>query len=157
MRIVLITGISGSGKSVALNVLEDAGYYCVDNLPPALLPALVKTVSGDESNCMAVAVDARSAQSLTALPGTVSTLREEGHQVKVIFLTSSTHSLVARFSETRRSHPLSHELRPGENPASRPLTPPDVCATILQAAGITRTDVLALGLPVEGEPVHELF
>jgi UPF0042 nucleotide-binding protein len=120
MRIVLITGISGSGKSVALNVLEDAGYYCVDNLPPALLPALVNTVSGDESsNCMAVAVDARSAQSLTALPGTVSTLREEGHQVKVIFLTSSTHSLVARFSETRRSHPLSHELRPGENPASR--------------------------------------
>jgi UPF0042 nucleotide-binding protein len=119
MRIVLITGISGSGKSVALNVLEDAGYYCVDNLPPALLPALVKTVSGDESNCMAVAVDARSAQSLVELPATVRTLREEGHQVKVIFLTSSTHSLVARFSETRRSHPLSHELRPGENPASR--------------------------------------
>jgi UPF0042 nucleotide-binding protein len=119
MRIVLITGISGSGKSVALNVLEDAGYYCVDNLPPALLPALVKTVSGDESNCMAVAVDARSAQSLSELPATVSTLREDGHQVKVIFLTSSTHSLVARFSETRRSHPLSHELRPGENPASR--------------------------------------
>jgi UPF0042 nucleotide-binding protein len=119
MRIVLITGISGSGKSVALNVLEDAGYYCVDNLPPALLPALVKAVAGDESNCMAVAVDARSAQSLVELPATVRTLREEGHQVKVIFLTSSTHSLVARFSETRRSHPLSHELRPGENPASR--------------------------------------
>jgi UPF0042 nucleotide-binding protein len=119
MRIVLITGISGSGKSVALNVLEDAGYYCVDNLPPALLPALVKTVAGDASNCMAVAVDARSAQSLVELPATVRTLREDGHQVKVIFLTSSTHSLVARFSETRRSHPLSHELRPGENPASR--------------------------------------
>lgn len=119
MRIVLITGISGSGKSVALNVLEDAGYYCVDNLPPALLPALVKTVGGDESNCMAVAVDARSAQSLVELPATVRTLREDGHLVKVIFLTSSTHSLVERFSETRRSHPLSHELRPGENPASR--------------------------------------
>jgi UPF0042 nucleotide-binding protein len=119
MRIVLITGISGSGKSVALNVLEDAGYYCVDNLPPALLPALVQTVSGDDNKCMAVAVDARSAQSLAELPATVSTLREEGHQVRVIFLTSSTHSLVARFSETRRSHPLSHELRPGENPASR--------------------------------------
>jgi UPF0042 nucleotide-binding protein len=119
MRIVLITGISGSGKSVALNVLEDAGYYCVDNLPPALLPALVQTVAGDENKCMAIAVDARSAQSLVELPATVSTLREEGHQVKVIFLTSSTHSLVARFSETRRSHPLSHDLRPGENPASR--------------------------------------
>nr|WP_314547315.1 RNase adapter RapZ [uncultured Massilia sp.] len=119
MRILLITGISGSGKSVALNVLEDAGYYCVDNLPPALLPHLVKTIDGDDSNKVAVAVDARSARSLTELPTTVAQLRAEGHQVKVIFLTSSTHSLVARFSETRRSHPLSHELRPGENPASR--------------------------------------
>jgi UPF0042 nucleotide-binding protein len=119
MRILLITGISGSGKSVALNVLEDAGYYCVDNLPPALLPALVKTIDGDDTRRVAVAVDARSAESLVELPTTVAMLREEGHQVKVIFLTSSTHSLVARFSETRRSHPLSHELRPGENPASR--------------------------------------
>ena len=119
MRILLITGISGSGKSVALNVLEDAGYYCVDNLPPALLPALVDTVSGSNTNRVAIAVDARSAESLAELPTTVATLRDEGHQVKVIFLTANTHSLVARFSETRRSHPLSHELRPGENPASR--------------------------------------
>ncbi|WP_296945343.1 RNase adapter RapZ [uncultured Massilia sp.] len=119
MRILLITGISGSGKSVALNVLEDAGYYCVDNLPPALLPHLVKTVDGDDSQRIAVAVDARSARSLAELPTTVAQLRAEGHLVKVIFLTSSTHSLVARFSETRRSHPLSHELRPNENPAAR--------------------------------------
>jgi UPF0042 nucleotide-binding protein len=119
MHIVLITGISGSGKSVALNVLEDAGYYCVDNLPPALLPQLVKAVDIEGTGRLAVAVDARSAESLTELPLTVSRLKEEGHQVKVLFLTASTHSLVARFSETRRSHPLSHTLRPGENPASR--------------------------------------
>jgi UPF0042 nucleotide-binding protein len=119
MRILLITGISGSGKSVALNVLEDAGYYCVDNLPPSLLPHLVETVVEEHTKCMAVAVDARSAESLVELPHTVSALREAGHQVKVLFLTSSTHSLVARFSETRRSHPLSHDVRPGENPASR--------------------------------------
>jgi UPF0042 nucleotide-binding protein len=119
MHILLITGISGSGKSVALNVLEDAGYYCVDNLPPSLLPDLVRTVDGGDTKCVAVSVDARSAQSLTDLPHTIALLREEGHQVKVVFLTSSTHSLVARFSETRRSHPLSHELRPGENPAAR--------------------------------------
>ncbi|MFC5513985.1 RNase adapter RapZ [Massilia jejuensis] len=118
MHIVLITGISGSGKSVALNVLEDAGYYCVDNLPPALLPQLVDSVSGTTAK-LAVAVDARSAESLAELPVTVRTLKEEGHQLKVLFLTSSTHSLVARFSETRRSHPLSHTLLPGENPASR--------------------------------------
>ena len=119
MHIVLITGISGSGKSVALNVMEDAGYYCVDNLPPALLPALVYAVSEKGTDKIAVAVDARSAESLVELPVSVRHLREEGHDVKVMFLTSSTHSLVARFSETRRSHPLSHELRPGENPASR--------------------------------------
>ena len=118
MHIVLITGISGSGKSVALNVLEDAGYYCVDNLPPALLPQLVDSVSGTTAK-LAVAVDARSAESLAELPVTVRTLKDEGHQVKVLFLTSSTHSLVVRFSETRRSHPLSHTLLPGQNPAAR--------------------------------------
>jgi UPF0042 nucleotide-binding protein len=119
MRIVLITGISGSGKSVALNVLEDLGYYCVDNLPPALLPNLVSTLVGEGLRSLAVAVDARSAESLVTLPTDVAHLREEGHDVRVMFLTANTHSLVARFSETRRSHPLSHELRPGQNPAAR--------------------------------------
>ncbi len=118
MHIVLITGISGSGKSVALNVLEDASYYCVDNLPPALLTSLVTTLEGSAAR-VAVAVDARSAESLVDLPANIARLKEAGHDVRVMFLTSSTHSLVARFSETRRSHPLSHELRPGENPASR--------------------------------------
>ena len=119
MRIVLISGISGSGKSVALNVLEDAGYYCVDNLPPNLLLNLVESVNADGMDCLAVAMDARSAQSLVELPACIRTLKEGGHDVKVMFLTASTHSLVARFSETRRSHPLSHHLRPNHNPASR--------------------------------------
>ena len=119
MRIVIITGISGSGKSVALNVLEDTGHYCVDNLPPALLSNLVATLAEEGLQALAVAVDARSAESLASLPADVKRLREEGHDVKVMFLTANTHSLVARFSETRRSHPLSHELRPGQNPAAR--------------------------------------
>ncbi|MFP5393015.1 MAG: RNase adapter RapZ [Gammaproteobacteria bacterium] len=119
MRIVLITGISGSGKSVALNVLEDAGYYCVDNLPPPLLPSLIDTLINDGTRCAAIAVDARSAESLVDLPLNIKQLKDEGHDVKVMFLTASTHSLVARFSETRRSHPLSHHLRPNENPAAR--------------------------------------
>ncbi|MFD2365494.1 RNase adapter RapZ [Pseudoduganella sp. GCM10020061] len=119
MRIVLITGISGSGKSVALNVLEDAGFYCVDNLPPALLPQLVEALHEQGAERAAIAVDARSAESLAELPLVVKALREQSHDVKAIFLTANTHSLVARFSETRRSHPLSHELRPGENPAAR--------------------------------------
>jgi UPF0042 nucleotide-binding protein len=119
MRIVLITGISGSGKSVALNVLEDTGYYCVDNLPPALLGSLVATLADEGTDALAVAVDARSAASLASLPADVSKLRDLGHDVKIMFLTANTHSLVARFSETRRSHPLSHELHPGQNPAAR--------------------------------------
>jgi UPF0042 nucleotide-binding protein len=119
MHIVLISGISGSGKSVALNVLEDAGYYCVDNLPPQLLPILVRTLNNDGEKKLAVAIDARSHESLPELPESIGRLKAEGHDIKVMFLTASTHSLVARFSETRRSHPLSHELRPGENPASR--------------------------------------
>ena len=119
MRIVLITGISGSGKSVALNVLEDAGYYCVDNLPPPLLPKLIDNLLDQGTDRVAVAVDARSAESLVELPNTIKQLKEDGHDVKVMFLTSTTHSLVARFSETRRSHPLSHQLRPNENPAAR--------------------------------------
>ena len=119
MRIVLITGISGSGKSVAVKVLEDAGYYCVDNLPPALLPSLVSAMIADGTESLAVAVDARSAESLVELPANIRMLKDEGHDVKVMFLTANTHSLVARFSETRRSHPLSHKLRPDENPASR--------------------------------------
>jgi UPF0042 nucleotide-binding protein len=119
MRIVLITGISGSGKSVALNVLEDAGYYCVDNLPPALLPDLVRTLDSEGNTSIAIAVDARSAESLVDLPANIDSLKEAGHDVKVMFLTSNTHSLVARFSETRRSHPLSHQLHPDANPAAR--------------------------------------
>eukprot|EP01030_Chromulinospumella_sphaerica_P007447 gene7447-biopygen6466 len=119
MRIVLLTGISGSGKSVALNVLEDTGFYCVDNLPPALLASLVDTLVQEGMEALAVAVDARSSASLASLPDNVTRLRAQGHDVKVMFLTANTHSLVARFSETRRSHPLSHELRPGQNPASR--------------------------------------
>lgn len=119
MHIVLLTGISGAGKSVALNVLEDAGYYCVDNLPPALLRQLVETVAAEGTQKLAVAVDARSAESLAELPLTIKDLHADGHQLKVMFLTANTHSLVARFSETRRSHPLSHTLRPGRNPASR--------------------------------------
>lgn len=119
MRIVLITGISGSGKSVALNVLEDAGYYCVDNLPPDLLPALVTTLGDEGTSALAVSMDARSAHSLAGLPAYVTKIKEQGHDVKVMFLTANTHSLVARFSETRRSHPLSHWVSPNQNPASR--------------------------------------
>lgn len=110
MHIVLITGISGSGKTVALNVLEDSGYFCVDNLPPPLLPQLVTAFTSSDTPRLAVAIDSRSAASLSHLPENVRQLKDGGHDVKVLFLTADTQSLVARFSETRRSHPLSHQL-----------------------------------------------
>ncbi|TDF65876.1 RNase adapter RapZ [Cupriavidus sp. L7L] len=106
MRIILITGISGSGKSVALNVLEDAGYYCVDNLPAQFIPELARYLSSQGYTHLGIATDIRSRESLDQLPDTVRTLAGE-HQVEVLFLTASTDALVQRYSETRRRHPLS--------------------------------------------------
>lgn len=119
MQIALITGISGSGKTVGLNVLEDAGFFCVDNLPPALLVDLVQTQLAEGVSALAVAIDARSARSLAGLPADILRLRSDGHDVKVLFLTAKTESLIARFSETRRSHPLSHRLAAGAHHADR--------------------------------------
>lgn len=119
MRIILITGISGSGKSVALNALEDAGHFCVDNLPPTLLRELVATRINDPDQTLAVAVDARSAVSLAELPADIRWLKEQGHDVKVLFLTAKTESLITRFSETRRSHPLSHRFSPSQDGGHR--------------------------------------
>jgi UPF0042 nucleotide-binding protein len=119
MRIILITGISGSGKSVGLNALEDAGYFCVDNLPPALLRALIATRSKEGAQSVAVAMDARSATSLAELPVDIQRLKDEGHDVKVLFLTAKTESLVTRFSETRRRHPFSHRFNASHTPADR--------------------------------------
>ena len=116
MRLFLISGISGSGKSVALNVLEDAGFFCVDNLPPSLLLSLIDTLSKDGLDAAAIAIDARSAASMDGLIASINTLKANGHQVDLLFLTAKTGSLMARFSETRRSHPLSHRLLPGQNP-----------------------------------------
>ncbi|MDR0934242.1 MAG: RNase adapter RapZ [Burkholderiaceae bacterium] len=110
MQIILITGLSGSGKSIALRALEDAGYFCVDNLPPVLLPSLAANCAEEGKPRLAVAVDSRSAHSLSGLPDIVGRLREDGYNVRLIFLTADTHSLINRFSETRRSHPLATGL-----------------------------------------------
>ncbi|MCF7696655.1 RNase adapter RapZ [Mycetohabitans sp. B2] len=109
MRIILITGMSGSGKSVALAALEDAGYYCVDNLPPRFLPELVAFLSREGQARLGVAIDARSARSLDEMP---EIIRELGrtHDVRVLFLNASTQALIQRFSETRRKHPLSASM-----------------------------------------------
>ena len=105
--VVLVTGISGSGKSVALHALEDAGYFCVDNLPPELLRDFLRLEAGKPDRRIAIAVDVRSAGSLPHLLPVLGDLRDEGVPIRSIFLDASTEALVRRFSETRRPHPLS--------------------------------------------------
>ena len=110
LDIVLLTGISGSGKSVALNALEDAGYFCVDNLPPELLKGMIDLEverAPDRRRRVAVSVDVRSADSLPHLMPMLQQLQTDGHKVRSVFLDASTDALVRRFSETRRPHPLS--------------------------------------------------
>ena len=106
MQINLITGISGSGKSVALKAFEDAGYDCVDNLPVTLLENLISTLENEKCEAVAVAIDARRGESITQLPLILENLRRH-HQVRVVFLNANTETLVQRFSETHRRHPLS--------------------------------------------------
>ncbi len=105
MNIILITGMSGSGKTVALTVLEDSVYYCVDNLLPELLPTLVAQLPNISS--LAVTIDARSASHLALLSDILMRLRQQGHNVSLLFLDASNHAITQRFSETRRPHPLS--------------------------------------------------
>jgi RNase adapter protein RapZ len=106
-EIVLVSGISGSGKSVALHALEDAGFFCVDNLPPELLNAFIQLEAARQTLRVAIAVDVRSATSLPHLLPVVDELRKKGTSVRVLFLDASTPVLVRRYSESRRPHPLA--------------------------------------------------
>ena len=107
LEMVLITGMSGSGKSVALHALEDAGYYCVDNLPPELLTSFVALERQHRASKVAIAMDVRSRTSLPLVPKQLEQLRASGVALQSLFLDASTETLVRRFSETRRLHPLS--------------------------------------------------
>lgn len=107
LELVLITGMSGSGKSVALRALEDAGYFCVDNLPPELLLSFVALERKHADRRVAIAMDVRSAESLPQVPGQLRELMQGGVAVRPLFLDATTDTLVRRFSETRRRHPLS--------------------------------------------------
>ena len=118
-ELVLITGISGSGKSVALRALEDAGFYCIDNLPPELLGAFValETAPGSPPRRVAIAMDVRAAHSLCHLGPGLAALRGRGTPVQVIFLDARTEALVRRYAETRRRHPLSRPADPAAEDA----------------------------------------
>ena len=111
MQLVIISGLSGSGKSVALKVLEDAYFYCVDNLPASMLVETAAFLRGAGYRHAAVAVDARSGGSLGALPESLRELRAQGDDVRLLFLDAKDETLIRRFSETRRKHPLADGTR----------------------------------------------
>jgi UPF0042 nucleotide-binding protein len=112
LHLVVVTGMSGAGRSTALRALEDLGYFCVDNIPPALIPQLLDLLSkGGELSRVALGVDVRTRGFLEGAGSVMDSLIAGGHAVELIFLESHDDELVRRFSETRRSHPLA----PGGN------------------------------------------
>jgi UPF0042 nucleotide-binding protein len=115
MKLVVVTGVSGAGKSTALRTLEDLGYYCADNLPMPLLPKFIDLLaSREEVTRAALVVDARSGDFLDDTSAVLSGLRGGGHQIEVLFLDAPDDVLIRRFSETRRRHPLSgNDIRGG--------------------------------------------
>lgn len=107
MDLILISGLSGSGKSVALHLLEDAGYYCVDNLPVVMLTVLVRMLKDEGISKIAVAIDARSGDGIELLNDKLALLEKEGTRATFIFLHASPETLLKRYSESRRRHPLA--------------------------------------------------
>ncbi len=109
LHIIVLSGLSGSGKSTAIRALEDAGYFCIDNLPIVLLPKLLEVFAHGASDMqrMAIVIDAREGRFLDATPQAVQDARAAGHRVDVLFLDATDDAITRRFSETRRRHPLA--------------------------------------------------
>lgn len=109
MQLIVISGLAGSGKSIALTVLEDSGYYCVDNLPANLLQEVILYFKKSSHPRIAVSIDARSRKTLHLFPKQMVDLKQKEIDVRLLFLEAKTDTLVKRFSETRRRHPLSDD------------------------------------------------
>ena len=110
MRFVIVTGVSGAGKSTALKMLEDARYFCVDNLPIQLLEkfaSLIPEVHGEDVQNVALGIDARSGRALDELEVVLDRMKEAGYEFEILFLDAEDNVLVKRYKETRRSHPLA--------------------------------------------------
>lgn len=138
MKVILISGLSGSGKSIALKSLEDLGYFCVDNLPMLMLPELVLQVQqrgGEEA--LAVSIDIRSVPSFDGWAELLEFLRAQGHKVAVLFTEAEDEILLKRFSETRRSHPLARRqstLKEALNQERRLMNPVRESAFVLDTS-----------------------
>lgn len=150
MRLIIISGLSGSGKSVALHVLEDLGYYCIDNLPAALIKAAIDEVESSSEQAvklMAVGIDARNrSEGLESLPALITELQEQGIQTELLYLQSSDDILLKRYSESRRRHPLAEHgtaLRAAIDEERRLLSPVVNAADLI--IDTSRTSVYELG------------
>lgn len=107
-QLIIVTGLSGSGKSIALRALEDTGYYCIDNLPATMLPNISAHLNTENHERVAISIDSRSA-AIETLPAHIEQLKLQHIDTQVLFLESDVETLVKRFSETRRKHPLSKD------------------------------------------------
>ncbi|MGH8548711.1 MAG: RNase adapter RapZ, partial [Methylococcales bacterium] len=112
MKLIIVSGLSGSGKSIALDTLEDCGYYCIDNLPVALVEKLIEQVIGAEDQTyqkIAIGIDSRTdSKSLANFPETLSLMKNLNIDYEILFLQADQKTLLKRFSETRRKHPLTN-------------------------------------------------
>lgn len=113
MRFVIVTGMSGGGKSSAIRMLEDLGFYCVDNLPVSLIDKFAEVVSlpNAEITKVALGLDVRTDHSFTGVSEAIASIREKGYPLEVLFMDASDEVLIKRYKETRRAHPLSGEGR----------------------------------------------
>ena len=111
MKLLIITGMSGAGKSLAANYLEDMGFYCVDNIPPAIIPAFVSLseMGNEELNKVAVVTDIRGGEMFSEISNTLNKLSQNSIDYKILFLDASDEVLVNRYRENRRKHPLCNE------------------------------------------------
>jgi UPF0042 nucleotide-binding protein len=116
MKLVIVSGLSGSGKSIALETLEDCGYYCIDNLPVALFEPFIRQAVADDAVAFrktAISIDARNqSDSLTEFPATLELAKQFGIECQILFLQAEVETLLKRFSETRRKHPLTDAQHP---------------------------------------------
>ncbi len=121
MRFVIVTGMSGGGKATAIHMLEDAGFYCVDNLPVSLIGKFTEliTMPDSEINKVVLGVDARAGQSFEDVAGIIDSLKEKGIPVEVLFMDASDQSLIKRYKETRRIHPMNQPGDPLEDGIAR--------------------------------------